>query len=58
MLKYMWQLSSEHQEMLKNIAESMLKTQNDQQIVKDFVSGGDQKEQGDNWWPDQPKEKE
>lgn len=50
-LDCMRQLKPEHQRMLEGIAQSMLKTQKEQQVIEDFTSGNDGKKIGEDWWP-------
>ena len=48
----MQQLKPEYQDMLEAIAQSILKTQTDQQAADDFMSGNKNNDQADDWWPE------
>lgn len=52
MLDCMQQLKPEYQDMLEAIAQSILKTQTDQQAADDFMSGNKNNDQADDWWPE------
>ena len=51
-LDCMRQLKPEHQRMLEGIAQSILKTQQEQEVIDDFVTGKKSKGQDEEWWPD------
>lgn len=51
-LDCMRQLKPEHQRMIEGIAQSILKTQQEQEVIDDFVTGKKSKGQDEEWWPD------